>query len=440
MMVLRSKWLAIISLPIIVIFILAACKPKAVIQTVEVPMKIEVEKPVEVKVLITPTPPPIPQGGSIVESTLMDAQILNPILATDIPSSDINTKLFLGLLTVDEFSGEIKGEIAKDWTVSNDGLTYSFNLRDDIFWTDGTPVTANDVKFTYDALRSEMVNTPRKSDIELIDTFNVIDDYTLEIVFNTLDCTALQNLSMGIIPAHMYKEDFSDVIENPQNQEPTVTNGPFKFQEWVSGDHVTLVRNEGYYLGAPNLDGWIYRVFVDTSTELAAFLAGEIDLFVVEPEYISVIEGEIAKGSPFEIKKFFNDGYTYVGFNMADPDNPEKGWVDANENKFFDEGEEPNLEQAKHPILSDVNVRKAIAYSIDYTDIINKASFGQGAPPVANILPTVEWAYNAEMEPYLLDLEMAVSLLEESGWTRANEFGTRTKCTTVTFPNDLCWE
>ena len=106
----------------------------------------------------------------------------------------------------------------------------------------------------------------------------MIDEYTIEIVFDTLDCTALQNFTLGILPAHMYAEDFSDVMENTQNEEPTVTNGPFKFQEWVRDDHVTLVRNEDYYLGAPNIDGWIYRIFADTSAELAAFLAGEIDL------------------------------------------------------------------------------------------------------------------------------------------------------------------
>ena len=208
-------------------------------------------------------------------------------------------------------------------------LTYTFTLRDDVVWTDGIPVTANDIKFTYDAINSDLVDTPRKSNIGLVEEFRVVDDYTLEINFHTLDCTALQNLTLGILPAHMYAEDFSDIMENPLNEEPTVTNGPFKFQEWVQDDHVTLVRNDTYYLGAPNLEGWIYRVFADPSAELAAFLAGEIDVLSVGPQYVSVIEGEIAKGSTFSMKKFFNDGYTYVGFNMADPENPEIGWVDA---------------------------------------------------------------------------------------------------------------
>lgn len=410
----RSKWLIAISILVIASFILAACKPETIVETVEVPVEQTVE--VQVPVLITPTPEPIPQGGSIVESTFADAQMLNPILSTDSASSDINTKLFLGLLTVDEFSGEIVGEIAKDWTVSEDGLTYTFNLRDDIVWTDGTPLTANDVKFTYDAIGSELVDTPRKTNIELVEEFVVVDDYTLQIVFHTLDCTALQNFTLGVIPAHVFAADFSDMMENPFNQEPTVTSGPLKFQTWERDTSVTLVRNESYYLGASNLDGWIYRVFADTSAELAAFLAGETDIFGVGPEFVSVIEGEIAKGKPFVMKKFFNDGYTYVGFNLGDPNDVQPGWVDADGDGAFTEGEVVNPEQPTHPILSDLNVRKAISMSLDYTNIINKVAFGQAAPIVANVLPAVEWAYNAELEPYELDVEAAAALLDAAGW------------------------
>jgi peptide/nickel transport system substrate-binding protein len=426
-MISRSKWLAMLSLLIIASFVLGACKTETVVETVEVPVEVEVEKPVEVEVLITPTPEPIPQGGSMVESTFSDASILNPILSSDSESAAVEEKMFLGLLSRDAFSGEIIGDIAESWTVSDDGLLYTFTLKDNITWTDGTPVTANDIKYTYDAIASDLVDTPRKPLIELVEEFRVVDDYTLEIEFHTLDCTALGNFTLGVIPAHMYAEDFSDIMDSPQNTEPTVTNGPFKFQEWVRDDHVTLVRNEDYYLGAPNLDGWIFRVFADQSAELAGLLAGEIDLTGVGAQYVSVIEGEIAKGAPFEMKKFFDDGFTYVGFNMADPENPEIGWVDANDNGLFDEGEEPNLEQTPHPILIDVNVRKAIAYSIDYTNIINKVQFGQGAPMVANVLPAIEWAYNTEIEPYALDTTMATQLLDGAGWTRAGDEGVRSK-------------
>jgi peptide/nickel transport system substrate-binding protein len=423
----RSKWLAGFSLLIIVSFVLSACTagtPETIVETVVVPGE-DVEVPVEV--LITPTPEPIPQGGFMVESTFADANLINPIVSSDSASSAIENKLFLGLLRTDEFSGEVVGDLATGWSVSEDGLTFTFNLRDDVFWTDGTPTTAHDIKWNYDAIASDLVDTPRKSAIELVEEFRVVDDYTLEVEFHTLDCTALTQLDLGMIPSHMYAEDFSDVMDSPLNNEPTVTNGPFKFKEWVHDDHVTLERNPDYVLGAPNLDGWIFRVFADQSAELAAFLAGEIDLTGVGAQYVSVIEGEIAKGSPVAMKKFFDDGYTYVGFQMGDPDSPELGFVDTNEDGVWQEGEVVNLEQTPHPILSDVRVRQAIAQTIDYTNIINKVQFGQGAPMVANVLPAVGWAYNTELEPYELDIAAAEALLDEAGWVDSDGDGVRDK-------------
>jgi len=261
-----------------------------------------------------------------------------------------------------------------------------------------------------------------------IESINVIDDYSLEILFNTIDCeTMLGNLTIPILPSHMYAEDFSDFMDSPLNEAPSVTSGPFKFQEWVKGDHITLVRNEDYYLGAPNIERFIQLTFENNISQLSAFLAGEIDVTSVDPEFVSVIEGEIAKGQPFAIHKYLSDGYFFVAFNLANPEFAEIGWEDLDEDGIFDEDEPPNLSQEPHPILSDVRVRKAIAYSLDYTNIINKAIFGQGTPMVANVLPAVEWAYNDALEPYRFDPEMAAYLLDEAGWIHEAEGAVRMK-------------
>jgi peptide/nickel transport system substrate-binding protein len=195
-----------------------------------------------------------------------------------------------------------------------------------------------------------------------------------------------------------------------------VTNGPFKFDEWVKGDHITLVRNENYYLGAPDVDKWVRRIYADTPSAMAAYLAGQVDIINVEREDVGTIEAEIANGEPFAIKPLLSDGYSYLAMNNGDPYNPEMGWVDENENESFDEGEPVNMEQGKHPILSDKLVRQAIAYAIDYDDIIQQVALGQGAPLAANVIPAVSWAYNSNLEPYALDIEKAALLLDEAGW------------------------
>jgi len=421
-----SKWLISISTFGICGFVMAACKPETIVETVEV--QVTVEKPVEVEILITSTPESIPQGGALVEVSYTDAHILNPLLSVegDDVSSVVHNALYLSLLTIDPFTSEIIGEIAESWTVSEDGLIYTFQLRDDIYWTDGIPVTAFDVQFTYDALGSERVNTMYKWDIELIESLNVIDEYTLEVVFNSSDCSTLGNLDIGILPAHKFADDFSDIMTSPLNIEPTVSNGPFKFLEWEVDDHITLVRNENYYLGAPNLESWTIQVIANESTALTAFLAEEVDLALIPPQYVSVLDGEIAKGSPFEAKKLLTDSYFFIGLNMANSKNPQIGWVDDDEEPEWDEGE-LHLEQDPHPILGDKLVRQAIAYSIDYTKIINTIAFGQGSSIVANVLPGVKWAYNKDLEPYALNPDKSAAILEEAGWIDNDFDGVREK-------------
>lgn len=385
---------------------------------------VEVTRVVEREVVVEPTEEPIPTGGFIIESSFADASQLNPILSADSASSDVNLKLYLQLVTQHPVTGEIVGEIAESWDVSEDGLTYTFHLRDDIFWSDGEPLTAEDVKFTYDAIASDLVETPRKSNVELVESMEVVDDYTLQVNFTEIDCTALQNFTLGVIPAHAFADDYSDIMESAENTAPTVTSGPFIFSEWEPDSFVTLLANPDYYLGAPNVEGWTYRIFADQSAELEALLAGETDVYTAGPQFVSVIEGAIAEGEPLQIKKFFDDGYTYIGFNMANPENPQPGWEDLDEDGEFDP-DEPPLEQEPHPVFSDPAVRRAISHAIDYTNIINRVVFGEGTQAVGNILPAVEWAYDETLQPYEFDTEMAAQILTDAGWEDTNGDGIR---------------
>lgn len=419
----QSRWLVVISLILLPGLVISACgAPEEVVETVVV------EREGETIILeVTPTPAPIPQGGTIVTSSFADAVILNPILSNDSPSAQVHDLMFVQMVDEDPFTGEIVGTAAESWDISEDGLEYTFYMRDDIFWSDGTPLTAKDFKFTFEAIGSELVDTPRKGAVELIESIDIIDDYTVKVTFSAIDCTALQNFLYGILPSHLYAEDFSDIMDSPENEAPTVVSGPFKFVEWVRDDHVTLAANEDYYLGKPNVDGWIMRILPDASAELASLLAGELD-YIEElgAQYVSTVEGRIAGGDPFSIHKAFDDGYVWMAMNTADPQNPQIGWVDENENGLFDEGE-PYQEQDPHPILSDVRVRQAIAQSIDITGIVQQVVFGQGIPQTANTLPAIEWAYNNEIEPWPFDQDAAAALLEEAGWVDTDGDGVREK-------------
>lgn len=411
--------------------VLVACSPQTVevtrvvtetvTETVTESLEVEVTRVIEGEtvtetVIVTATPLPATQGGNLVESSFADISTLNPVLSSD-NASGINIGLmFYALAGLEPFSGAVVPQIAESWDVSEDGLTYTFHLRDDVMWSDGTQLTANDVAFTFDAINTDSVASPRRSNFTEVESWTAVDDFTLELKLKSVDCTVLSNVGVqGILPAHVYGGDPETIAENAENTAPSVVSGPFTFVEHVADDHVTLAANPGFYLGKPNVDTWTYRVYADQSAELAGMLAGEVDYMSVGPQFVSVIEGQIASGDDLNIQKFFSNGYTFIGYNLANPANPQNGWDDTDGDGKWTEGEPP-LAQDPHPVLSDLAVRQAMAHSIDYTGIINKVAFGQGGPTVANVWPSITWAYNNEIEPYAQDLEKAAQMLADAGW------------------------
>ena len=355
------------------------------------------------------------RGGVFTRSTSADASILNPILWSDSSSSGIGGFFFPSLIAVDPQSGAYvtDGSMSESWEVSEDGLTWTFHLRDGVTWSDGDPVDANDFKYTYDAIASDLVETPRKSVIEKIESIEVVDPLTLKVVFKEVKCDGFGDLGLSWLPSHLYAADFSDIMTSPLNEAPTVSAGPFIFQSWTRDDNVIMVRNESYWEGAPNMDGMITRVVPDSGTRLAQLLSGEIDITGLEPTQLTSVEGN----PDITVFSTNDDGYDYIGLNLANPANPQPG---KDENGEL-------IPQEPHPILSDINVRKAIAHALDYKTIIDSVYLGRGYQIASNVLPAVEWAHDPTIEPYAYDQELAKQLLEEAGWVDSNGDGVREK-------------
>ena len=393
--------------------ILAGCpQPTPVVQTVRETVIVTQTEEVEVEVVVTPTPVPPVQGGVWVEGSSADASILNPILAADAASFDILGWFFPGLLGQDPFSGAIvPTEMAESWDVSEDGLVWTFHLQDGVMWSDGEQVTADDFKFTYDAIASDLVETPRKANLDNIESIEVLDPLTIRVTYGEVKCDALNNLSLGWLPSHLYAEDFSDVMDTPLNEAPAVSAGPFVFNEWTRDDNATVLRNDTYWKGAPNMDGWIYKIVPDPGARLAQLQTGELDLIGVQPEQLTTVQLD----SSLNLHTFKDDGYSYIGLNLANPENPQAG-----------QDEEGNLiEQDPHPILGDLAVRQAIAHALDYETIISKVYLGQGYQIASNVLPAVGWAHDPSIQPYAFDTELAARILEAAGWTDSDADGVR---------------
>jgi ABC-type transport system substrate-binding protein len=237
----KSIWL--VAILVFAGLIVCACQPEVVEKEVEVVVtelvqkevvvtelvekegeQVEVTRVVKEQVIVevTPTPPPLPEGGYVTEVSFSDAKVLNPLLSTDDPSSIVHERLFEPALDADPFTGEPIPVLVEGWEVSEDGLTYTFRVRDGIYWSDGTQVTAKDFAFTYEALKYGNLDSPRLSNVQYIDAINLIDDMTVEFVFSEVNCVALWDLGLGWLPAHMYS-DYADVQDSELNTNPTAS-------------------------------------------------------------------------------------------------------------------------------------------------------------------------------------------------------------------------
>ncbi len=355
------------------------------------------------------------EGGVWTRIIGSDASNLNPILFDDATSNEVIAMIYNGLIGQDPVTGEYNcvDVLCESWEVSDDGLTFTFTLRDDLKWSDGEAVDSADFKFTYDAVNSELVESPRTYVWEGLESIEAPDPTTIVVKYSEVRCDAVGNLGLGILPEHLYADDFSDIMESPDNEAPRLSAGPFSFQSWTRDDNVIIVRNDAYSDGAPIMDGQIYRVVPDAGARLAQLQSGEIDIVELQPSQLSAIEG-----NPAITRYSWNDdGYTYIGFNLGNPDNVLPG-----------QDEEGNIiPQDPHPILGDKRVRQAIAYSLDYQSILDDIFLGQGYLMGANVLPAVTWAHNPDVQPYVQDLERAAALLEEAGWVDSDGDGVREK-------------
>lgn len=280
--------------------------------------------------------------------------------------------------------------LAESWDISDDGLEYTFYLRDGVYWQDGEPFTADDVKFTFDY---ELKNVPVTGSIEsgIVKSVEVIDSGTVKFILENPASTFLYKLTgFYIIPEHIY----ANVSDPTSYLEPdgVTGTGPYILDEY-NKEHGTyrFVTNENFW----GPDTAIKTVeFVPVSDELIAFEQGDIDFTGITPDVLGRFESDsdvrIVQQPAFWAYQFY--------FNMN-----------------------------KCPELGDKKVRQAFAYAIDRNELIEKIARGAGKPGNMGILPEDHIWYNPDQPAYSYDPEKAKELLDEAGWTDTDGDGIRDK-------------
>jgi peptide/nickel transport system substrate-binding protein len=347
-------------------------------------------------------------GGQLIQTMTTDIATVNPILVSDTYSNWIASFVYEGLVGGSPFDGTPTPGLADYWEIAADGVTYTFYLNQNATWHDGNPVTAADVEFSFDAVLAEDSLSVRKSTVELfLKEYKAIDDYTFQLVALEPSAVFIENTAaqFNIVPKHIWEgvpfgEWNTDAGSTGQDPARVIGSGPFKFVEWVLGDHVTLTKHAEYWdqQNVPNIDEYVYRVVADPASAVASLQTGESDV-------------------------------AEVPFSQATPlreSNPELQVVDFDTLSF--NFYITNQDEAKSNLFTDAKVRQALHYALDrdlMADIVYQgfAIRADGTQPVLSIA----YAPDRINTIYTYDPEKANALLDEAGWVDSDGDGIREK-------------
>ncbi len=300
--------------------------------------------------------------------------------------------------------GSYVGELADSWTVSDDQLTWTFNLRQDVTWHDGTPFTAQDVAFTFmfpasadyggalapTSLALKGAQAYHDGTADSIEGIQVIDDHT--IALTTEESSALFLDIQGaryILPAHLLESvPVAEIPNAPQARAPIGT-GPYRLVEWRTDEALIYQRYDGYFGEPAQIANYIWRIIPDQSVQITELLSDGVQIVPETlPDDFVTLENE----SLVTRLQLPGVNFTMLQFNLTQP--------------FF----------------QDVRVRQAINHAIDRSSIIAAVGGGFGIPVTQIVHPSLP-EYNPNLEGFAFDPDGARALLAEAGWTDDNGDG-----------------
>ncbi len=334
-------------------------------------------------------------GGSVIRRLESECKTLNWVLYTTAYENFVLRYLYEPLFDYNEKGDMIPVLASQLPDVSADHLRITVHLRDDIHWQDGTPITAEDVKFSLDKIQDPGIPALNKEAFfEKLAKLEVVDDRTLVFVWKEPFAPSLFALTqLWPIPKHVYGA--GDFITNPANRKP-VGCGPFKFDEWRSGQYISLVRNDDYHGQKAYLDRVIFKVVEDDAVALNMLRTGELDEMratqsqwerqMAEPDFL-------ARYNKYD---YYFPQYNYIGWNC------------------------------KSVFFSDRRVRRAMTMLFD-RESINTKIYSGFARPISGPFYINSWAYDKTIKPWPFDPEGAKKLLDEAGWSDHDGDGIRDK-------------
>lgn len=289
---------------------------------------------------------------------------------------EINILIFNGL-TAHDGANEVVPGLAKNWEFDEASCTYTFHLEEDVLWHDGEPFTADDVKFTIEAIMDPENGSENAPNFEDVEEITVVDDHTIAFRLSAPNVAFLDYMTMAVLPKHLLEgEDMqtSSFFRSP------VGTGPYRLASWDEGQAITLEKNETYFKGEPKIDTIVFKIVPDDNAKALQLRAGELDLALLTPKDAQLFAGE--------------EGFTCYDMKTADY----RGIMFNFQNEYW---------QKNRDLIP------AVCCAIDREAIVEAVLLGQGMTAYGPLQRNI---YNNEnVEHYDYDPERAREILEEAG-------------------------
>ncbi len=319
----------------------------------------------------------------------------SPLIATLSAYDIIDNLVYDDLIEYDDDLNPV-GSLAESWSVSDDGLEWTFVLKEGVTWFDGEAFNADDVVWTYNALvKGEF---PQSVQLAGVTKAEKIDDYTVK-VFTEAPKADMEAARVSILPEHIYSGHALEELNTFAEDFPVGT-GPFEMVAWEPGQFIKFQANDAYFEGAPQIDEIVYVFFANDDTLTQALMVGEVDaVTTVATTQIDTLKAD----ADIEVVQALGRNFTQLGFNCWESE-----------------------ESLGNPLVLDPAIRLATDWALDKEEIVAIALNGLGTPGTALIPPSVgEWHWEPGDELHTYNPEKAREILEAAGYTDTDGDGIR---------------
>jgi peptide/nickel transport system substrate-binding protein len=345
------------------------------------------------------------ETDSLVIATSQEVDTFNPFKSRYTLTYNTNMMTYDTLVRAgaDDYS-PVPG-LATEWSESDDGLTWTFTIRDDAVWSDGEPLTAKDVAYTYGLL----IENPAIHDWNIDFAGNLVsaeapDDTTFVLTLASPAPAEVLNRAVFVVPEHIWSA-YPDPSADDANQLPLVGSGPFQVSEYATDEFIRLDANEDYWAGAPGFDEVVYTTYAETDAAVAALEAGEVDIVNgLNPAQMEALEAQD------HITVNNAQGRRYVSLTINHGSRTQDGTL-------YGDG---------HPALQDPVVRTAMHTALDKQALVDTVLDGNGTP-ATSLIPSIfeQWHWDGGDDLIEFNIEEANRLLDEAGYVRGED-GVRT--------------